>query len=86
MDTIVRFPEVLDMSPYTCDHLLSKRRGVEPTARMEEYRLFAVVNHHGSMDNGHYTCFVRHPRSLWIKCDDAIITKSSVEEVLSSEG
>ena len=26
----------------------------------QEYELFAVVNHHGKLDNGHYTSFVRH--------------------------
>ena len=50
------------------------------------YSLFAVVNHHGTIETGHYTCFVRQHRDQWFKCDDALITKSSVQDVLHSEG
>jgi ubiquitin carboxyl-terminal hydrolase 22/27/51 len=50
------------------------------------YSLFAVVNHSGSLFNGHYTCFIRQQQDQWYKCDDAWITKATTEEVLSSEG
>jgi ubiquitin carboxyl-terminal hydrolase 22/27/51 len=53
--------------------------------KVEEYELFAVVNHHGRMENGHYTCFVRHD-NMWFKCDDAWIYQASLQQVLKSKG
>jgi len=48
--------------------------------------LYAVVNHIGNFDGGHYYAFIRHVRMDWFKCDDHVITKASREEVLDSPG
>ncbi len=56
------------------------------TSSPPRYSLFAVVNHSGSLHNGHYTCYIRQQQNQWFKCDDAWITKASLEEVLNSEG
>lgn len=48
--------------------------------------MFAVVNHQGTLESGHYTSFIRQHKDQWFKCDDAIITKASIEDVLDSEG
>ena len=37
------------------------------------YDLFGVAIHHGTMQNGHYTSFVRR-QSEWFHCDDALVT------------
>jgi ubiquitin carboxyl-terminal hydrolase 22/27/51 len=50
----------------------------------EIYELFAVVNHSGQIDNGHYTCAVRHGDD-WIKCDDAALTSTTFASVAASE-
>lgn len=50
------------------------------------YCLFAVVNHSGTIETGHYTCYIRQQRDQWFKCDDHIITRASVQDVLDSEG
>ena len=50
------------------------------------YLLFAVVNHSGSIFQGHYTCFIRLLEDQWFKCDYAWITKVSHDKVLNSEG
>lgn len=50
------------------------------------YSLFAVVNHQGTLESGHYTTFIRQHKDQWFKCDDAIITKASIKDVLDSEG
>lgn len=50
------------------------------------YCLFAVVNHSGTIETGHYTAYVRQCRDQWFKCDDHLITRASVQEVLQSEG
>jgi ubiquitin carboxyl-terminal hydrolase 22/27/51 len=49
------------------------------------YELFCVVNHHGKIDNGHYTCYIRQ-REIWYKCDDHIVTKAPLSDVLNSRG
>lgn len=49
-----------------------------------QYELFCVVNHHGSMDTGHYISYVRH-NSLWFKCDDAFITQAQLQQVLKTK-
>jgi len=46
-----------------------------------------VVNHVGSIDTGHYTCFIAHPpSSLWYHFDDQTISKVSLSKVLNSQG
>lgn len=50
------------------------------------YSLFAVVNHIGTIETGHYTAYIRQHRDQWFKCDDHLITKASVQDVLDSEG
>ena len=49
------------------------------------FYLFAVVNHVGDVDSGHYFSFVRQHKNRWFKCDDHLVTKASIQEVLSSE-
>lgn len=53
---------------------------------ISRYSLFAVVNHQGTLESGHYTSFIRQHKDQWFKCDDAIITKASIKDVLDSEG
>lgn len=50
------------------------------------YSLYAVINHFGTLDNGHYTAYVRHQKDIWVKCDDHIITRVTLKQVLDSEG
>ena len=50
------------------------------------YSLFAVVNHSGTIESGHYTCFIRSHRDQWFKCEDHMVTRATAGEVLSSEG
>eukprot|EP00064_Thunnus_orientalis_P000211 superscaffoldBa00000009_g211 len=68
--TYVSFPLELDMTPFMASR----------------YSLFAVVNHQGTLESGHYTSFIRQHKDQWFKCDDAIITKASIKDVLDSEG
>jgi len=50
------------------------------------YSLYAVTNHMGTTDCGHYTAYVKHHREEWFKCDDHQITRASLSDVLASEG
>ena len=46
-----------------------------------KYELFAVVNHMGNLQSGHYTSFIRQTSS-WFRCDDSLITKGKVNSKL----
>lgn len=39
------------------------------------YTLIAVVNHNGTTESGHYSCYIRHHREHWYKCNDHIISR-----------
>lgn len=76
ISTYISFPLYLDMSPFK----------VNIDDDGTNYCLFAVVNHNGSIETGHYTAYIRQCRDQWFKCDDHLITRASVQEVLQSEG
>lgn len=48
------------------------------------YDLLAVVNHSGSMAQGHYTAFVKEI-GKWFRFDDTWVREVDEEEVLASE-
>lgn len=89
----VKFPEQLDMKPYLAESIASGN-GLDAHARAPEvddsyaYSLYCVVNHHGSLQNGHYTTYVRQaqPGGQWYLCDDEHIRMASLADVLASEG
>nr|XP_040032268.1 LOW QUALITY PROTEIN: ubiquitin carboxyl-terminal hydrolase 22 [Gasterosteus aculeatus aculeatus] len=89
--TYVSFPLELDMTPFMASSKESRMNGqyqqtLEPFNNDNKYSLFAVVNHQGTLESGHYTTFIRQHKDQWFKCDDAIITKASIKDVLDSEG
>jgi len=87
IDNYIQFPDLLDMSQYLTDNLNLKIRIKDK----EKYILFAVVNHIGSMETGHYTSFVKYRdlsttgTYIWIKCDDSSLTKIQTETVMNSK-
>ena len=87
IDTFVEFPARLDLTPYlsspmadSVDHFLMENAG-EPKVN-HTYDLFAVVHHIGTLETGHYVIFVKS-KGDWFRIDDAVITRSSTQEVLS---
>ncbi|XP_028395120.1 ubiquitin carboxyl-terminal hydrolase 22-like [Dendronephthya gigantea] len=91
ISSFIPFPVELDMKPFmsSSDQMDNVNIGTSNSScSLSDYRysLFAVVNHSGTLEVGHYTCFVRQKKDQWFKCDDAWITKATVEEVLMSEG
>ena len=81
----ISFPDVLEMSPFMT---FVNKDSLTTTSSFssKKYFLFAVVNHHGSLESGHYTSFIRQNENQWFKCDDHIISKASSNEVMRSEG
>lgn len=92
ISSLVSFPQYLDMSPFMSAGRGASSTGTPPLAQTpppchdNKYCLFAVVNHSGTIETGHYTAFVRQHRDRWFKCDDHLITKASMQDVLDSEG
>ncbi|CAD5215041.1 unnamed protein product [Bursaphelenchus xylophilus] len=89
----VRFPEQIDLSPYTTSYCTRVENGIGGCAANEMlirssnvYDLLAVVNHNGNTESGHYSCFVRHNQDQWYKVNDQIISPQVLESVLVSEG
>lgn len=88
--TRVNFPEFLDMSPFV-SHIRNNESSTssenyESPVRNNVYTLFAVINHVGNMEAGHYTSFIRQHRDKWYVCNDHQIVPSSIKDVLDSEG
>lgn len=80
ISTFISFPAELDMTPFMA------QRNDERISGDCRYSLYAVINHIGSLDIGHYTAYIRHHKDVWVKCDDHIITKATLKQVLDSEG
>ncbi|TPX57957.1 hypothetical protein PhCBS80983_g03456 [Powellomyces hirtus] len=52
----------------------------------QQYRLFAVVYHHGRLAaGGHYTCDVQRQTGEWIRMDDAAMAVVSPQDVLQEK-
>ncbi|XP_059477248.1 ubiquitin carboxyl-terminal hydrolase 22 [Neocloeon triangulifer] len=94
ISSFISFPEHLDMTPFM-SHRRNNNNNNSATAAANSsaplltdnrYSLFAVINHVGSLEAGHYTAYIRQQRDNWFKCDDHIITKANIKDVLNSEG
>lgn len=79
ISTFISFPSELDMTPFMAQRIDDRSGDCR-------YSLYAVINHIGSLDIGHYTAYVRHHKDVWVKCDDHIITLATLKQVLDSEG
>ncbi|VDC04805.1 unnamed protein product [Peniophora sp. CBMAI 1063] len=87
--TPVRIPSRINMAPYT--HLAQAAQDYEPGSflnhpgpeGMYEYDLFAIVNHEGDLNTGHYTNFARF-EDEWYKFDDDKVTPSTLSSALTN--
>ncbi|KAF8318472.1 cysteine proteinase, partial [Clavulina sp. PMI_390] len=88
IDAPVRYPSTIDMAPFTSYTLHDQKSSDAFLCRslpddLYAYDLFAVINHEGQMDTGHYTAYARS-RDLWHKFDDDKVTYASLGEALST--
>ena len=71
------FPEELDMSPYTVEHL----KDGEQTATPDMFKLVGIVVHSGNADSGHYYSYVRerpvHQDQMptWVEFNDSDVCR-----------
>nr|XP_019575541.1 PREDICTED: ubiquitin carboxyl-terminal hydrolase 51 [Rhinolophus sinicus]XP_019575542.1 PREDICTED: ubiquitin carboxyl-terminal hydrolase 51 [Rhinolophus sinicus]XP_019575543.1 PREDICTED: ubiquitin carboxyl-terminal hydrolase 51 [Rhinolophus sinicus] len=90
INTFISFPLELDMTPFLASTKESRMKADQPPTdcapNENKYSLFAVINHHGTLESGHYTSFIRQQKDQWFSCDDAVITKATIEDLLYSEG
>ena len=100
ISTPVAFPEHLDMTPFVSHQRNNKKPSSKTTSPSytssaesscemlgsNMYTLFAVINHIGNIEAGHYTSFVRQYRDKWYRCNDHQIVPATIKEVLQSEG
>uniref|UniRef100_A0A1I7XN32 Ubiquitin carboxyl-terminal hydrolase n=1 Tax=Heterorhabditis bacteriophora TaxID=37862 RepID=A0A1I7XN32_HETBA len=70
-------PALLDVS----QHLHQRSQ-----ASLEGYRLYAVTNHRGRLNSGHYTALVCHARTGdWLRFDDESVTVASASSIDASD-
>ncbi|KRG01703.1 ubiquitin carboxyl-terminal hydrolase 8 isoform X2 [Drosophila mojavensis] len=75
----LQFPlDNLDMKPYIAR---AESRAVTP----KTYQLYAVSNHYGTMEGGHYTAFCKSAHyGRWYKFDDQVVSPLDTSNVVSS--
>mmetsp|Transcript_12334 Transcript_12334/g.18401 ORF Transcript_12334/g.18401 Transcript_12334/m.18401 type:complete len:624 (-) Transcript_12334:65-1936(-) len=86
INSYVSFPlDGLNLSSYMY-HGDEKENGKksEENYNPELYDLGSVIVHKGTLENGHYICYIRR-KNQWYKCDDSIVTKVSPDEVRECE-
>lgn len=77
VDKPIGFEEVLVLSSY----MYKGSQDLHP-----EYRLCGTIVHSGfSPDSGHYYAYIKDAMSRWYCCNDAYVTLSSLQEVLSEK-
>jgi ubiquitin C-terminal hydrolase len=74
-ECVVTFPYILDIKEFidpACGHI-----------KENKYNLYAVINHQGSMDCGHYYSYIRfHGQKAWYLFNDSSVKK--VEGIIQS--
>lgn len=89
--TYISFPMDLDLSPFMASRRSANGKDQKVVnddlhiSKNNKYSLFAVINHLGSLQSGHYSVFVRQHEDQWFRCNDSVIMKASIQDVLQSE-
>lgn len=81
IESRVDVPLFLNLTNYTADYMDTDGELIDES---KVYELFAMVNHTGLVNTGHYVTYVKTSSGQWLKFDDSIITVSSHEEVKST--
>ncbi|KAJ6219774.1 hypothetical protein RDWZM_005586 [Blomia tropicalis] len=85
----ISFPLTLNLFQYTSSQIGANGSSIKYDLEMEEdysnYFLYAVINHTGTLETGHYTAYIRQTEDEWYQCDDHFILRATTEQVLQSE-
>ncbi|BGP00532.1 Ubiquitin carboxyl-terminal hydrolase [Rhodotorula toruloides] len=82
LDTPIRYPLKLDMSPFLTNHL-EYPASYKPSIA-HRYNLAAVVAHEGTLSQGHYTAYVRGVDDFYA-IDDEKVRRVRIAEVLAAK-
>ncbi len=74
----VSFPSQMDLSRY----VLSNPDRADTSAI---YELYGAVQHSGSLNGGHYVCFVKKESGTWYYVSDSVVSQSSEGAALKSD-
>lgn len=81
INKMIQYPKVLDMQNYFCGN-----------DTLNKYKLYAIINHTGTMNSGHYYSYIKTLQDdnktfndQWICCNDEHVTFISEEEVMNSQ-
>ena len=81
----VAYPKILDISPYLSENIsnISNEDDVRFNSKLH---LYAVIVHIGEqVNNGHLYSYIRGPNDRWYCANDSIITRITIDQVLSSK-
>lgn len=91
--TPVKFPLILDMSPYVVDvNDEESNKDVHVSMKPKEensnllWELRAAIVHIGSHNFGHYECYRRCDAGFWWKISDETVTLAKESQVLNAQG
>lgn len=79
VDDKVDVPLFLDVTKYSSDYDENLPEGYIDGSKV--YELFALVNHAGLVNTGHYIALIKTPLGQWLKFDDSVVSYISHEEV-----
>ncbi|KAM7534096.1 hypothetical protein Aperf_G00000110976 [Anoplocephala perfoliata] len=79
INTSINFPVELDLTPFVTQ--LAERK----FTWQDRYSLYAVLNHCGQTNSGHYTAFIRSEPGSWCQCDDQKIVPVDLDRVLNTD-
>ncbi|AMD18562.1 HBL340Cp [Eremothecium sinecaudum] len=79
LNEYISFPQHLNMKDY-CKPIDDQN----PVPNMT-YRLTAIISHHGSVDQGHYTTICRINGDRWVRFNDSMVTLISEEDMLKEQ-
>ncbi|GAA5846269.1 hypothetical protein JCM3766R1_002192, partial [Sporobolomyces carnicolor] len=84
IDTFVRFPLELDMTPFLSSTIDYPTLAAKSVTVQNRYRLLSVVAHEGSLSQGHYTTYARGTDDFF-HIDDEKVRRCGLKEVQSSK-
>lgn len=82
IDVDVEAPFFLNLTKYASDF---NEKSLDPIDSNKVYELFAVINHTGLVNTGHYIALIKNSSGQWFKFDDSVISHISHEEVMATK-
>ena len=77
---MIEYPDILNINKYFCGD------------DKNEYKLYGIINHSGSLNSGHYYSYVRNIndsniiiQNQWVCCNDSTINNISIETAMTSQ-